>query len=107
MRCRERNAANISAPRLSDEVRRRRVGTFARSRSTLQHTRSLISQIVSDCVCAIVHSAGQYGHLNRADREPRASFVAEDNANTWPHGSSAGGLPGVANSFEIGHVKDE
>ena len=70
-------------------------------------TQSLISQIVSDCVCAIVHSAGQYGHLNRADREPRASFVAEDNANTWPHGSSAGGLPGVANSFEIGHVKDE
>ena len=71
------------------------------------NTLFLISQIVSDCVCAIVHSAGQYGHLNRADREPRASFVAEDNANTWPHGSSAGGLPGVANSFEIGHVKDE
>ena len=100
------DAANISAPaRLSDGVRRRRVGTFARSRST--NTQSLISQIVSDCVCAIVHSAGQYGHLNRADREPRASFVAEDNANTWPHGSSAGGLPGVASSFEIGHVKDE
>ena len=95
----------LRAAKTSDGVRRRRVGTFARSRST--NTQSLISQIVSDCVCAIVHSAGQYGHLNRADREPRASFVAEDNANTWPHGSSAGGLPGVANSFEIGHVKDE
>ena len=64
-------------------------------------------QIVSDCAEEEEHSAGQYGHLKRAEREPRASFVTEPRARTWPHGRSIGGLPGVASSFEIGQVNVE
>lgn len=63
--------------------------------------------MVSDCVAAAVHSAGQYGHLKRAEREPRASFVTEASASTWPHGSSIGGLPSEASSREMGHVNVE
>ncbi len=57
--------------------------------------------------CRLRSAAYQYGHLNRADRDPRESLVTDPRASTWPHGSSIGGLLGVASSFEMGHVKVE
>ena len=65
------------------------------------------TQMLSDCAAAIVDCAGQYGHLNLAEREPRASFVTEPSASTWPHGSIIGGLSGVASSLEMGQVNVE
>ena len=52
-------------------------------------------------------SAGQYGHLKRTEREPRASFATEERQSAWPHGSIIGGLSGVASSLEMGQVNVE
>jgi hypothetical protein len=55
----------------------------------------------------VVVSTGQYGHLNRTVRLPRASLCSEADARTWPHGNIMGGLSGVAGSLETGHEKME
>eukprot|EP00962_Isochrysis_galbana_P023464 scaffold7099_cov131-Isochrysis_galbana.AAC.8 len=67
----------------------------------------LHQEMCSTLAIEVVVSTGQYGHLKRTVRLPRASFWSEAEASTWPHGSSIGGLSGVAGSLETGHAKIE